>query len=259
MQNRSQGFVQKRIQTNPVIMRILRQHRGSTAVWWLIAIVSLISFLGSLADKDNRLFNWLTFIGGLTLVVNPLWGAQTAAAQTCQMTKSEAYQLLFLTTLSDMKLIEAYIFASIYRLRIVLVFMLSMIPAVLIRLTDSAFNNYNFCIRYLSNCTPPTTTAVFHWFLVYSTAILAAIGVFLFGVVLATALALWWRNRHAAGIGALLLVSFLIGLFFLFPSVSQPDNDPIATLIPAIPYTILIYIATLGIALAAQRVARPRP
>lgn len=251
--------IQKRIRSNPIIMRILRQPSGSTVVWWLIGIVSLITLIGSLFDKENRLINWLTFMGGLTLLINAMWGIQTAAAQTCLMTQSEPYQLLFLTTLSDMKLIEAHIFAAIYRLRLVLVFMLSMIPAVLIRLTDTAFNNYNSCIRYVTECNPPTTTVVFHWFLVYSVSILAVIGVLLFGIALATALALWWRNRHAASIGAMLIAGFLIGFFFLFQRVSYPDNDPVATLGPAIPYTVLLYIAALGIILAAQHVARPRP
>jgi hypothetical protein len=243
--NRSLGFVQKRMRSNPIIMHMLRQPSRLTFVWWLIGGVSLLTLIGSLFDKDNSVMNVLTFIGGLTLLVNIMWGIQTAAAQTCQTTQSDAYQLLFLTTLSDMKLIEAYIFATLYRLRVALILTLGVIPSVIVHLTDLTFRD--------------STTAAFHWLLFFSISIVAAFGVFLFGIVSATELALRWGNRHAASFGVILLVLALISIYFSFFPASQLDNDPIFSIIPSILYTIILYALVLAILLESQRVARRRP
>lgn len=240
-------------------MHEMRKPARFSVGWRWIGIAGLLSFIGSVFCKESTVINWLVFLGGTTIIVNPILGTWMAATSTCLVINAEPYELLFLTTLSNAKLLEGYVFSVLHRLRLSLALMVGSIPSVVIRLTDTAYNDYHWCILVQSDCRPPTTTVVFHWFLVYGISMFAALGVFILGILVATTLALWWRNRYGAGVSALVLVMSLMGFFFLFQSVSPVDKDPVATLGPAIPYTILLYVTAFGLVLVARRIARPRP
>ena len=139
-----QKFLPSRLRSNPLVLRTLRQPSNLHIVWRVIAIISLLSLIGALFFKDSVLFASLSVLGLLMLVVNPLFGAMTAANLICHTIKAEQYEFIILTTLSDMKLVEGHIFGVYYRLRIPLVLTLGLIPSVLIRLTDTAYASYNF-------------------------------------------------------------------------------------------------------------------
>src|SRR5258708_27261275 len=152
VRNRRPGFVQARIQSNPVITRMVRQSHGRRRAWRLIGLACLFTFIGLLIDRKASVINVMVFVGLLSLIVNPFFGVLTAANQTCQMIASESYQLLFLTALPDMKLVEAYIFAVLYRLRFPLVLMVGLIPSIVVRLMASG---YDRCMAYGTQCLPP--------------------------------------------------------------------------------------------------------
>ncbi len=109
----------------------------------------------------------------------------------------------------------------------------------------------------LSACPRPPIDLV-NWFLVYITMVFAAIGALLLGITLSITLALWWRNRYAAEIATLIVLIALIFLFF-FRNVSPIANDPSELVSAALPYTLLVYVAMICIALVARQIARQRP
>src|SRR5262249_50626304 len=157
-----------------------------------------------------------------------------------------------------MKLVEGYAFAAFYLLRIPLLIALGLAPAIIVRLTQTVFTTYYFCGLYSNSCQPPDSGVVLTSFLSYCVGIVAVFGVLAFGIALGTALALWWRNRYAAGwvatICVVSLIVFSIGLISRLPTT----DDPITALAVAFLYTVLLYAVAIGIMLAAQPVARRR-
>jgi hypothetical protein len=255
MTTASRSFIPKRFRSNPLIMRTLRQPSKLRTVWWLISIVSLFSFIGTLFYKDTRPLLTVGLLEGLLLIVNPIFAAWTAANVICSEITGEQYELVMLTTLSNMKLVEGHVFVVFYRLRLPLILTLALLPSLVVRLTEYIYSNYYDCIRVSSDC---FRTIVLGQSLYNSITVLAAIGVLIFGIVLATTLALWWRNQYVAGICALIIVIALIVLFFLLPNRLSAIHDPITLLIPTVPYTILLYVIPIAILLSAQCVARRR-
>jgi hypothetical protein len=240
---------------------MLQQSSGLAGVWWLIAIMSLFGFVGSLFFKNGTIINGIVLLGGLAAIVNPFLGVWLTPHMiwVATQSKSEQYDVLCVTTLSDMKLVEGFFFFVLYRLRVPVVFMFALAPAVIVRLTDNVYNGYNSCALYRSDCQPPTSIAVFHWLLLNCTYLLVAVGVLMLGIALSMALSLWWQNRlAAAGFGTAVLTILLMGFFLLAPNGAFLDNDPATSLVRAIAYMVLIYVASFAVLLATQRVARRR-
>ena len=255
LENRRLRLLPARLRANPLIMRTLRRPDGLRFAWWVVGFISLLSFIGTFGYKDSFPLLTVGLLEALLLIVNPIFGAWTAANVICLAVKTEEYELVMITALSDMKLVEGHTFAVFYRLRLPIILTLALLPSLGVRLTQYISSSYYYCARYSSECLRAT---VLRPALYYSVTIFAAIGIFVFGIVLATALALWWRNRDAAGTGAIVTVIFLIVVFFSLPNTRTTDSNLITTLVPTIPYTVLLYVMAGGIMFAAQVIARRR-
>ena len=185
-------FLPTRIRSNPLVIRTLRQPSNLRTLWWLAAILSLLSLIGALFFKDSAVFASLSVLGALMLVTNPFFGAVLAANLIGRTIKTEQYELLILTTFSDMKLVEGHLFGVYYRLRIPLLLTLGLLPSVFIRLIDSAYTSYNFCMRYYGrSCQMPDTNVVLGQFFVYCGFVFATSVLLIFGIALSATLLLW--------------------------------------------------------------------
>jgi hypothetical protein len=251
--------VYKNMRANPIIVREMHLRRGIKIRWWVFPIVCIVSLVGSLFYKQSTVVNLLVFVGVLALIANPIHATWLAANATSLVIKSEVYQFLYITAISNRKLIDGYVFSVFYQAKDLLLLTAALIPAVLVRLTDTVYNNYDLCGRTQAQCTPSVTSIVFHWVLLYSAWIVAAIGLLVLGVALSISLTLLLRNASVAGCGTLLFIVGLTIVFFLFQNVSWPDKDPIAALYLVVPFTIFLYIAAFAVINISQRVARPRP
>lgn len=251
-----QRFLPSRLRSNPLVMRTLRQPAKLRVVWWLVAILSLFSFVGTLFYKDTLPFLAVGLLEVLLLLANPIFASWTAATVICLEIKAEQYELVMVTTLSNMKLVEGHIFAVFYRLRLPLILTLALLPSLVVRLIEYAYTSYSYCVHYDTDC---LRTIVLSQSLFYSLILFGAIGVLIFGIVVAMILALWWRNQYAAGIGATTIVISLIVLFFRLANRTTTNKEFIALLATTISYMMLLYFAAIGIMLVAQVVARRRP
>ena len=253
------GFVQTRIRSNPVITRILRKPSRLTSVWWLIGIVSLCSFIGSLFDihHANIPVFGIVILGMAMILINPILAMLTAIEVTGAtiITKSQEYGLVCATGLSDMKLIEGHIFAAFYRFRVPLVLMLGLIPSVVVYLMHGVYDAYIWCSQTQPDCLLPNKTVIFHWILFYGISILDVIGRIALGIVASIALVNWSKSQLEARLGMVMLtVLFLCKLPQILYSASA--RDPIATLFPLFVYTVIIYLIVVIVVFAGQSFAR---
>ncbi len=202
--------------TNPLLIRLIgkRSWLSARLCFWLAFLLGLsglvfssLSFLNARTTEISYLPFMLLIVVGLT----PLLVALFAAMLTSRDIGSQGYELLQATPLNNADIVRAYIYAILYRTRILLILMIAAMPAIAVGMLELSLKvELVFCTVTSSGpqfnpsyCQPPPMPETP---LIWMAIAIGLWGCALLAASLGVALAFAWRNLALTVIVAPLLV-----------------------------------------------------
>lgn len=209
---------------NPITHRLNRRHRWPSLrqTFWLgfgFGLLNLAITTWALLNLHEALLRWLIFIGWGMLVIGPLLAAPIATMMTRRDLIGDQYELLFLTSLSDEKLVQGYIGAALYRLRLLIALGVGSIPMVTL---TSIYLGLRYEAIYLSitgyygsvqDVASTPTMPEIAWLGVLAIGFSLFVGTFNFvAAALGVVSALRWHGRIGSMVVPFVLNSFIVGM-----------------------------------------------
>ncbi len=251
--------------SNPLLSRLIGKPVlfSVRAACWVAFVLGLIG----LAFTSFVLLNAREAVGPLTflpfaftafLALVPSIVALIAATLTARDTHTESYELLKTTDISDMAIVQSYVFAALYKLRFLLALTAGAIPAIAVSTFDLIVRDRALlCSAGASSdtdCQPPPGTMGIAWLMI-------VIGLWgLNGVAASVGVnwALKWQNEVAAiatasvamFILSLLAAGFWLAIFLPAAAISLP------AWVVAFAWMYIPYAVAVGIMQNAERWAR---
>ena len=252
-------------QSNPLVVRLTgkRSWPSLRAACWLAFGLGLIG----LALTSAVLLNARDAIGPLTFLpfsliafsafVPPIV-ALIAATLTVRDTHSESYELLTATDISDTAIVQGYVFAALYKLRLLLAMTMGAIPAIVVSVFDLVMRDRAalcpFHVSSGSACEPPPVTLGLVWLMI----VIGLWGLNGAAAALGVNWALRWQSEGAAVTFAtvvMFMLSLLAAGFWL--AIYLPATTvPLPTWLVAFVWMYSPYAAAIGIMQNGERWTR---
>lgn len=225
---------------NPVAHRLTRQHRWPSLrlTFWLgfaLGLLSLTISMWALLHLRENLLNFLLLGAWGVMLISPMLIAPMAAFMTGRDLKGDKYELLYITSLSDEKLVQGYILAALYRLRGLIVAGVGLMPALVISMVyvglryEAVFATQNGFYRSFQEETAVPNPAEITWLaLVFMAVSFFIVSLNFPAAGLGVALALRWKSSVLSGVMASISIAMMLVLvvggfnLLLFLSFGNP-------------------------------------
>jgi hypothetical protein len=248
----------EQVKNNPLVMRAVRYGGlpSLAGTLWLAIGLALLSLATSLAIflqnpwRVNPVSLGLVVVAGAATLASPAITASTAAILTGRQSGSEEGQLLRLSSLPDAALVLGYMFAALYRLRLVLAVIVGLAPGLMVGMLHlhAHFRASTVCSRPCPGDILLNPLNVIGPLAIYASLLIEIAGINLAAVGLGVWLGLWSGKQPdlmAAALGlALLAGAVLVSLLVLRYGDRLPYDDP---------PTILAFVLTCWIPYALAR------
>jgi hypothetical protein len=227
-----------RLQPNPVFVRLTRNCKwpsGRVALWLGFGLGLVTLFLTSHATLHMKDFEMnplcaVLFVTAVVLtLLAPAIVASLATGLTARDVSSEPYELVQLTTLPKIALVQGYVFAALYRMRVLISLTVGLIPALVIGVVQLGL--LVLVTLYTSNMAPFLQQVV-SLSLDFMAIVIGLWGIAFLATASGVGLAIRWRGNILANI--LVPLSALLAAF----------SFPLSTLLTGQPGCLLM----LGIA-----------
>jgi hypothetical protein len=229
---------------NPLVTQLLRQYptrswriglifgSGSAIVSMLVGVIALF-----VRHEVGPIRLMLALLGFLSLSILPFL-AMVAAKLTCLELTSQPFQLLYLTTLDNARLVQGYIFVALFRCRRLLLPILGFTPVLLLGLTYVAtFEPFVGCLLSSTRDTLSCQTAlprpsdVVLWLADFLLMAINFWTTLLLAATLGVGLAAWWRQAFLTQC-TVAIFTVLLGSTLIYGTLnSQPAQAILTSLV----------------------------
>lgn len=257
---------------NPLFVRLTHQKTYIKNSFYLLLLATLI--LGSLAlIIEGGTFQFIVsgppdfltlMVGWLLMTLMPVSIAIFGSFLTATDARTNSYQLMSITPISELNVLKGYVYSAIYRARIaflLVIFLMPMLLGALVRgnllaRIDCTGNSdfYQVC----PNAVPLTTSEWVGWLIAAIQLAIALLGLNLLSATVGVAIGLATRNRWLSifisfGISLTSVLCFLNLLFYSFNNDLIDLNSltyllafkailPITTLNMVLPYVLILVV-----------------
>jgi hypothetical protein len=202
--------------------------------------------------------------GILLLLILPFSTAWIAAQLTVRDVKEEAYEILCLTSMTNLKLVQGYLFASLYRIRLGLTAGISLSPVIIAQLISSRLNmitcNSGSMIPCYNDPTTPLAWEWIVWVFMLVEVFASVLGMIPLAAAIGVWLGLWWRRTISIVGSIFVTVLFSVPTAFILQLVVVEDQRHLPTrsdiILLTTFYLICTYILVIGIIYLGQHWAR---
>jgi hypothetical protein len=221
-------------------------------------VVSILSAVSLLFTYDTNLIILFTLIYGVIVISVAPFIAYTAAILTVNNMRAEQFDLLYLTTIRDARLIEGYILSACYRCRGFFAVLIGIAPFVITWATYlSVYSGYIRCLQYdiiPASCELPSPMLLPVALISFIVLSISLIGVYIFSASLGVFFAVLAKSRLLSGIAAVIVS--LIAICSVI--VILMSNDLLNTLLASLFYVPFPYLLSLSAVMASQPLARKK-
>ncbi len=203
------------LRANPLVIRSLRQparlpaRRILTFSVRIALFVTAVCLAEAALRREVGLTMWMLLSAAIMLISTPPFVAYTASNLTLHELRSQQYELLHITALSNARLVQGYLFSALYRCRYFLLLIAGFMPFLIFSAMVYAgymrcFIN-NYLAMVLPGCWPlPLPEEPALW-LVNSLLIFVCLaGIILLSAVLGVLLAVLLQVEILANLGSLM-------------------------------------------------------
>ena len=232
------------LRSNPVFVRLTGNCKwpsARVALWLSFGLGLAALFLTSQAALRMRAFDMdpLSAVLMVTAVVltllTPSIVASVATNLTSRDVSSEPYELVQLTTLPKNALVQGYVFAALYRMRLLISLTVGLMPALVIGLVQISF--LVLVTLYTSNMAPFLEQIV-PLSLVFVATVIGLWGITFLATASGVGLAIRWRGSILANILAPLIALLAAFSFPLTALLTCKPGCLVMLGIAAIPYLL---------------------
>ena len=241
---------------NPFMIHLRRKPANSfrQAVW--LASFLAIFWLGLGAGiiyfgyYDLLEFGW--WVGWIIYLAVPLILAVAGAILTQQEIQVDQYQLVYITPLTEKRIVWGYIFMTLYRMRFWIALMVGSLP-LLVLSAFYKFTKFSYQVAYRSPVKPsplPTRADILILLMAFSSLLMVYWFVSILSAVAGVSLTLRFRQSGLAGVAALLTMSsgLLVLLAPLLIAFAAPIVLRLALLLCA-PSGFLLFVPLFWVAM----------
>jgi hypothetical protein len=251
------------VQANLLAARLTKPARrvSRRGAFWLafgigIASLALSTWLTFKTNSDGLLIVLLVVLGGMLL--SPVVVAAVTAILSARNVRSEGFQLVRLTNVSDGNIVWAHILASLLRFRILLAVLVGLMPVIVVGILDmqlyvtAIFVNLIYSC-YQQPCPPATSTlpSTGDWLKSGLAIIVGVIGLWGLNVLaaaLGTFAALRWQRASAAATMALgsILVVLAVAIYVFFSLRTELQGIVFVSALAILCYLSAVLMAELA-------------
>lgn len=224
---------------NPIFIRLIREDRRFSvrAAIILAAVIGLVGLAGNvlwlggigLPDPDDALpvlviksvfliaAPLAVMLGWFVLATCPIAVAATAASQTAADVRSEAFQLVRLTGLSDRQMMWGYSLAAFHRRRLMLALAVTLAPSAILGLA-ALMREASVYTTYARQLQPPSGMDVIGPLIEVTATVIGLLLLNVIGGSLGVRLALWAGQRRlmiGVVVMAVMIILSLSGITFM--------------------------------------------
>jgi len=208
-----------RFVTNPLLVREMRRSKKGVAHsalkfgFGLSLAITPFGLIGLLISPEIDHIRLVLSLFFLVIAPIPPFLAYTAVLIAVTELRGRPFELLYLTTMSDARLVEGYIVSTLHRNRRLLFLVIGSTPLAIFWLTYiSTYEDYVRCLFNTSQVcqVSPSFISMLSALAAFILIGISVIGICLLSTTLGVLFAAWWRNKFFASITAIMLALSLV-------------------------------------------------
>jgi len=221
--------------------------------------ITLFSLSGLLISPEIGHVRLMLSLFFLVTASIPPFLAYTAVLMTVAGIRERQFELLYVTTISDARLLEGHILSALYRNRRLLLMVIGFAPiAIVWMLYVSTAENYVRCLHNVNPsrvCQPSSLISVLSALLAFIAISISVGGTCFLSTILGVWFAVWWRNRFFSSIVAVMLALTMVMILVIASiTLSIPDLLQRHLLYPPILYLFCGFTILVARSLARRSV-----